>query len=58
MFGFMHTEPIITTERVDDIPLLLTQLERKGVKQLLDKHFPTHCTSWVVLFQGTKDIYE
>jgi len=42
MFGFMHTEPIITTERVDDIPVLLTQLERMGVKQLLDQHFPTH----------------
>lgn len=38
----MPTEPIITTERVDDIPVLLTQLERMGVQQLLDKHFPTH----------------
>ncbi|BDA70062.1 unknown protein [Calothrix sp. PCC 7716] len=42
MFRFMHTEPIITSERVDDIPVLLTQLERMGVKQLIDKHFPTH----------------
>nr|WP_245912494.1 hypothetical protein [Calothrix elsteri] len=38
----MDTEPIITNERVDDIPVLLTQLERMGVKQLLDKHFSTH----------------
>jgi transposase len=38
----MHTEPIITNERVDDIPVLLAQLERMGVKQLIDKHFPTH----------------
>lgn len=38
----MPKEPIITNERVDDIPVLLTQLERMGVKQLLDKHFPTH----------------
>jgi transposase len=42
MFGFMHTEPIITNERVDDIPVLLTQLERMGVKQLIDKYFPKH----------------
>jgi hypothetical protein len=31
-----------TYERVDDIPLLLAHLERMGVQQLLDKHFPTH----------------
>lgn len=42
MFGFMDTELIITNERVDDIPVLLTQLERMGVKELLDKHFSTH----------------
>ena len=42
MFGFMNTEPIITSERVDDIPVLLTQLERMGVRQLIDKHFSTH----------------
>ncbi len=42
MFGFMHTEPIITNKRVDDIPVLLTQLERMGVKELIDKHFPKH----------------
>jgi transposase len=42
MFGFMDTEPIITNERVDDIPVLLAQLERMGVKQLINKHFPTH----------------
>ncbi len=34
----MHTEPTIINERVDDIPVLLTQLERMGVKQLLDQH--------------------
>lgn len=42
MFGFMATELIITNERVDDIPLLLTQLEHMGIEQLIDKHFPTH----------------
>jgi transposase len=32
----------VTTERVDDIPLLLAQLKRMGVQELLDQHFPTH----------------
>lgn len=38
----MATEPIITNERVDDIPVLLTQMEQMGVQKLIDKHFPTH----------------
>ena len=42
MFGIMATEPIIANERVDDIPVLLTQIERMGVQELIDKHFPTH----------------
>ncbi|MFB2646574.1 hypothetical protein ACE09Y_09935, partial [Raphidiopsis sp. BLCC-F218] len=33
---------IITNERVDDIPVLLTQIERMGVQKLIDKNFPTH----------------
>jgi transposase len=41
----------ITTERVDDIPLLLAQLERMGVRSLLDEHFPTH-GNWVGLSLG------
>ena len=32
----------ITTERVDDIPLLLAQMQRMGLASLLDRHFPTH----------------
>ena len=32
----------ITTERVDDIPLLLTQLTRMDVPGLLDQHFHQH----------------
>ncbi|MBW4445589.1 MAG: hypothetical protein KME38_01600 [Spirirestis rafaelensis WJT71-NPBG6] len=31
----MPTKPLITTERVDDLPVLLTQLEGMGVQQLL-----------------------
>ena len=30
------------TERVDDIPLLLAQMEKMEIAPLLDKHFPTH----------------
>lgn len=32
----------IETERTDDIPLLLTHMQRMQVAELLDKHFPTH----------------
>src|SRR5947209_7872149 len=36
-------EPLtIMTERVDDIPVLLAQMQRMGLVELLDKHFPTH----------------
>jgi transposase len=36
-------EPLtILTERVDDIPVLLAQMQRMGIDRLLDKHFPTH----------------
>ncbi|WP_088243451.1 IS1634 family transposase [Calothrix rhizosoleniae] len=38
----MATEPTITSERVDDIPVLLTQIEHMGIQRLIDKHFPTH----------------
>jgi transposase len=32
----------IETERTDDIPLLLRQMQRMQLAPLLDKHFPTH----------------
>ncbi len=36
-------EPLtIRTERVDDLPLLLAQMQRMGIARLLDAHFPTH----------------
>ena len=38
----MNEKPNIITERVDDIPLLLAQMERMGLAALLDTHFPTH----------------
>jgi len=38
----MHEIPNIITERVDDIPLLLEQMQRMGLPTLLDDHFPIH----------------
>jgi transposase len=38
----MNKPTILKTERVDDIPLLLAQLERMGIEELINKHFPTH----------------
>src|SRR5215831_6746634 len=38
----MNAIPIILTERVDDIPLLLEQMQRMGLPTLFDTHFPTH----------------
>jgi len=32
----------ITTERVDDIPLLVAQMRRMGLPVMLECHFPTH----------------
>ena len=41
----------VISERVDDIPLLLAQLEHMGVQSLLDQHFPTH-GNWTDLSLG------
>ncbi len=35
----MNEIPLIITERVDDIPLLLEQMQRMGLPSLLDDHF-------------------
>jgi transposase len=32
----------IETERVDDIPLLMSHMQQMNLVELLDKHFPTH----------------
>jgi hypothetical protein len=37
--------------RVDDIPLLLTQMMQMGIPDLLDTHFPTH-NNWDGLSLG------
>ncbi len=33
---------IITTERVDDLPVLFAQMEKMGIAELLDEHFLVH----------------
>ncbi len=38
----MNETLTIRTERVDDLPLLLAQMQRMGIARLLDAHFPTH----------------
>jgi len=47
----MHEIPNIITERVDDIPLLIEQMQRMGLPTLLDTHFPTH-GNWAGLSLG------
>src|SRR6266581_3250474 len=47
----MNEIPNIITERVDDIPLLLEQMQRMGLPTLLDNHFPTH-GNWTGLSLG------
>jgi hypothetical protein len=38
----MSRELTITTEQVDDFPVLIAQMERLTVPNLLDTHFPVH----------------
>ena len=47
----MDEIPTIITERVDDIPLLLEQMQRMGLPTLLDTHFPAH-GNWTGLSLG------
>jgi transposase len=47
----MHEIPTIITERVDDMPLLLEQMQRMGLPTLFDTHFPTH-GNWTGLSLG------
>ena len=35
-------EPRIKTERIDDLPLLYSQIEKMGIAELIDQYFPTH----------------
>src|SRR5215831_17032141 len=47
----MHAIPHIITERVDDLPLLIAQMQRMGLPTLFDTHFPTH-GNWTGLSLG------
>jgi transposase len=47
----MNEIPNIITERVDDIPLLLEQMQRMELPTLIDTHFPAH-GSWYGLSLG------
>ncbi|HEX6477585.1 MAG TPA: hypothetical protein VF043_01980 [Ktedonobacteraceae bacterium] len=38
----MKEQLTITTERVDDIALLVAHMQRMGLDSLPDKHFPIH----------------
>ena len=38
----MGEELIFGTERVDDLPMLLAQMEKMSVATLPDEHFPGH----------------
>jgi transposase len=47
--------PLVYTERVDDVPLLLAHMQRLGLPTILDTHFPAHgnrqglTLGWMVL---------
>jgi transposase len=47
----MHEIPNLLTERVDDMPLLIEQMQQMGLPTLLDPHFPTH-GNWTGLSLG------
>jgi transposase len=47
----MNEIPNIITERVDDIPLLIEQMQRMGLPTWFDNHFPTH-GNWTGLSLG------
>src|SRR5229473_684923 len=47
----MTTSASLTVERIDDLPLLLAQMERMGIRELLDRHLPTH-GNWLGLSLG------
>ena len=48
----MNNSLNVINERVDDLPLLLTQLRQMGVSEQLDKHFSTH-GNWQGLSLGS-----
>src|SRR5436853_5624788 len=51
----MSEELSIETERVDDLPVLLAQLDTMQVARLLDEHFPRH-GNWQGLSMGITSV--
>lgn len=51
----MKEEVILETERVDDVPVLLAQLDKMQVARLLDEHFPRH-GNWQGLSMGITSV--
>src|SRR5437016_5373429 len=51
----MKEELTIETERVDDVPVLLAQLDKMQVARLLDEHFPRH-GNWQGLSVGITSV--
>jgi transposase len=47
----------VTTERVDDIPLLLAQMRRMDLPRLLESHFPVHGNRHGLSFGWTATIW-
>jgi transposase len=51
----MSEHPLVHTERVDDVPLLLAHMQRLGLRGILDAHFSAHgnrqglSLGWLVL---------
>lgn len=62
----MSEQLLIHTERVDDVPLLLAQMERLNLAGIIDAHFPAHrnrqglslgwtCVVWLVHILSRSD---
>lgn len=51
----MNEEVIIETERVDDLPVVLAQLDKMQVARLLDEQFPRH-GNWQGLSVGITSV--
>jgi transposase len=51
----MTDELTVTTERVDDIPVLIAHMQRMNMVDLMDAHFPTH-GNWQGLSLGAVSV--
>ena len=55
-----QSELVIITERVDDVGLLIGQMVKMGLPEILDRHIPRHWTQrglswgWTAVIWGTR----